>query len=223
MVLDIFIKPQTILMVDMIYTIILDHEKSRSFTDDLVNNIEGNPYEVINSSELDTSFTQSFNIGIENGRKTKYDHIMICNNDISLNSDDLAQLNYLLEDKIGIYSPTVNSPHQKVMSKIGQQSIRNVYWIEFIAPIFHQEVLNNVGLLDSNMSYGWGVELDYCYRAELKRYYSYLVQDVKIRHFEHQSQDNHQEYCHEANREMNGVLASKYGTGWQELLRFPQW
>lgn len=207
----------------MIYTIILDHEKSHNYTENLIKNIDGHPYEVINSSELKTSFTESFNIGIANGCKTNFDHIMICNNDISLNSDNLTKLNFLLKDKVGIYSPQINSPHKKVMNRIGSQSIRNVYWLEFIAPIFHQNILNDIGLLDSNMSYGWGVELDYCYRSQLKKYYSYLIQDVEIKHFEHQSQDNHQEYCHEANKEMNSVLTAKYGSDWQALLRYPQW
>jgi GT2 family glycosyltransferase len=207
----------------MIYTIILDHEKSHHHTKNLISNINEHPYEVINSSIFKTSFTESFNIAIKNALKTSYNHIMICNNDISLNADNLDNLNYIIDDKIGIYSPMVNSPHVKVMNRVGHQSIRNIYWLEFIAPIFHRNVLDKVGLLDSRMSYGWGVELDYCYRANLQRYYSYLIQDVEIEHFEHQSQDNHDQYCHEANIEMNHVLATKYGPDWQSILKFPQW
>lgn len=207
----------------MIYTIILHHDNSKDYTDNLISNIGSHPYEIIDSSLLNTSFTESFNIGIIKGYKNSDSHIMICNNDISLNSEDLDKLNYLTDQKIGIFTPTINSPHTKVMSKIGNESIRQVYWIEFVCPIFHKDILRKVGMLDFDMSYGWGVELDYCYRAELARYHSYLVQDVEIKHYGHKSQVSHESYKHDANLEMNHVLKRKYGEDWQALLRYPQW
>ena len=210
-------------MIDMIYTIILDHEKSRKHTENLVNNIKDHPYDIIDSSKLKTSFTASFNLGIIKGCELDYSHIMICNNDISLTSEDLDNLNYYIDDNVGIFSPSLNSPHTKVMSKIGKESLRNVYWLEFVAPIFHKDVLLDIRFLDDRMSYGWGVEIDYCYRAELAGYKSYLVQDVNIKHYGHQSQESHETYSHEANLEMNHVLREKYGSDWQALLRYPQW
>lgn len=207
----------------MIYTIILDHEKSRSYTESLISNIQDHPHEVIDSSTLGTSFTESFNIGLIKGYKSKYDHIMICNNDISLTSKNLDDLNLYIDNKVGIFSPSLNSPHSKVMSPIGSEDLREVYWIEFVAPIFHREVVKNIGMLDFDMPYGWGVELDYCYRSILKSYKTYLVQNVRVKHYEHQSQEDESSYRHHANMEMNHVLSSKYGSDWQGLLRYPQW
>lgn len=207
----------------MIYTVILHNDNSSDYTNNLVSNLQNRPYEIIDSSYLKTSFTESFNVGIIKGYSSGYDHIMICNNDISLTKNDLDKLDRIIDTQVGIFSPSCNSPHKKVMDKIGSEPLRNVYWLEFIAPIFHKNIFKNVGFLDLDMSYGWGVEIDYCYRAEMKKYRSYLVQDVRIKHFEHKSQSDHDAYRHEANMEMNHVLRAKYGEDWQNLLRFPQW
>lgn len=211
----------------MIYPVILDHQNSREYTKNIELGILDREYTIIDSSYLETKFSESFNIGIIKGfnkiKSNDYSHIMICNNDITLNSDILLKLEEYIQDYSGIFSPTVNSPHAGVMSKKGDLDLREVPWLEFICPIFSSDIINDVGFLDMNLSYGWGVELDYCYRAANIGYKTFLVQNVRIQHYEHRSQENHSEYAHIANLEMNYVLASKYGEGWQEKLNFPQW
>lgn len=210
----------------MIYPIILHHEKSKNYTDMLISRLEDYPFEVIDSSYLKTKFSESFNIGLIKGYSycldNNFDHIMICNNDISLKKENILFLNSLIQNKEGIFTPYCNSPHKSVMNPIGDQDIRKVPWIEFICPIIHKNVIKNIGLLDLDMRHGWGVEVDYCYRASLDNYNSFLIQSCGIEHYEHQSQDDHSSYCDIAGWEMNHFLMQKYGPNWHSLLQYPQ-
>ena len=210
----------------MIFPIILHHDNSLKYTKDLELLIAGREYDVIDSSYLQTKFTESFNIALIKSfkkKEQKYTHLMICNNDINLNASQLNILDNIVKNRSGIFSPSVNSPHSSVMSPSGPGELREVPWIEFICPILSFDVFDDVGYLDMSMSYGWGVELDYCYRAKVLGYKTYLIQNVRIQHYEHRSQDDHSKYSHLANAEMNGALSSKYGDGWQQKLKYPQW
>ncbi len=211
----------------MIYPIILHHKNSETFTEELKLNLADRNYEVVDSSYLKTRFSETFNIALTLGfskiKSEEYSHIMICNNDINLTSNDLIKIESYIEDANGIFTPSVNSPHSSVMSASGSENLRQVPWVEFICPIFSIDVLRKVGYLDLDLSYGWGVELDYCYRASIQGIKTFLVQNVQIQHYEHKSQEDHGEYSHYANIEMNHVLSTKYGSAWQESLKFPQW
>lgn len=207
----------------MIHVIILDHINSREYTNLLIDRIEDIEYTIIDSTYLNTSFTESFNIGLIKGYSKNTDHLMICNNDISLCKNDILNIDNIIKDMTGIFSPVFNSPHAGVMSVKNNESLREVPWIEFISPIFSRDLINKVGILDQNLSYGWGVELDYCYRAKLNNYNTFLIQAIQCQHFEHKSQKNHSEYSHNANLEMNSVLSKKYGPTWQKTLSYPQW
>lgn len=210
----------------MIYPVILDHEKSRRYTDLLVSRLEDYPYEIIDSTYLKTQFTESFNIGLIKGYsyclQNNFDHIMICNNDISLTKNNLLILNDIIKKQEGIFSPSCNSPHRSVMNPIDNNDIRKVPWVEFICPIIHKNIIKNIGILDLDMRHGWGVEVDYCYRASLREYQTFLVQSCEVQHYEHQSQDDHSKYCDIANHEMNYFLMEKYGPNWHSLLQYPQ-
>jgi hypothetical protein len=211
----------------MIYPIILDHEKSRNYTNELISNLGDYPHEVVDSTYLKTKFTESFNIALIKGysfltEDNDYNHVMVCNNDISLNKNNLILLNKIINNKVGIFSPSCNSPFKKVMSRQNNESLREVPWVEFICPIIHKDIIKDVGLLDFDIKHGWGIEIDYCYRAKKKDYHIFLAQDCEIQHYEHQSQDDHGAYSHIASTEMNHFLSLKYGSGWQPILQYPQ-
>jgi GT2 family glycosyltransferase len=207
----------------MILPIILHHDTSTEYTDLLKHNLGHIDYSVYNSSVNQTHFTESFNRAIQEALHTDYEYLMICNNDISLTARDVEMLEVALNGRKGIFSPTLNSPHWKVMTRTGDEFIRKVSWIEFVCPIIHRDVIKAIGVLDEGMPRGWGVELDYCYRAKKAGFSTYLVQDIQIEHYGHKSQTDHGEYSHYANIEMNDRLIKKYGDNWQEILQYPQW
>jgi GT2 family glycosyltransferase len=207
----------------MILPIILHHDTSTEYTDLLKHNLGHIDYFVYNSSVNQTHFTESFNRAIQEALHTDYEYLMICNNDISLTARDVEMLEVALNGRKGIFSPTLNSPHWKVMTRTGDEFIREVPWIEFVCPIIHRDVIKAIGVLDEGMPRGWGVELDYCYRAKKAGFSTYLVQDIQIEHYGHKSQTDHGEYSHYANIEMNDRLIKKYGDNWQEILQYPQW
>jgi GT2 family glycosyltransferase len=207
----------------MILPIILHHDTSAEYTDQLKYSLGHIDYRVYDSSVHKTHFTESFNQAIQKNLHNDYDYVMICNNDISLAARDVEMLEVALNGREGIFSPVVNSPHSGVMSRKGNDLIRQVPWVEFVCPIIHRDVIEVIGLLDKGMPRGWGVELDYCYRAKKAGFGTYLVQDIQIQHYGHKSQVDHGEYSYYANIEMNDRLREKYGNNWQEVLNYPQW
>jgi len=207
----------------MIFPIVLHHDSSREYTNALWDRLEARIPFIVDSSVLATHFTDSFNVALETFMRSKFSHVMICNNDIDLDYDRLIQLENAVKRKKGIFSPIVNSPHNAVMSKKGNATYRKVPWVEFVCPIISKDVVKEIGLLDTGMPRGWGIELDYCYRAKQAGFNTYLVQDIAIHHYGHKSQSDHKEYSHYANIEMNDRLKEKYGDNWQEILSYPQW
>ncbi len=210
----------------MIFPIVLHHNSSTEYTNALINRLN-REYGIIDSSQLQTHFTESFNFGIIKGvlkiLDSEFTHVMICNNDITLSETHLADLDKIVKRKSGIFSPACNSPHAGVMSAIGTNELRKVPWVEFVAPIFSKDVLVKTGKLDTGMPRGWGIELDYCYRAKQAGFNTNLIQTVSVHHYGHKSQADHGEYSHYANIEMNDRLRKKYGDNWGEILQYPQW
>jgi GT2 family glycosyltransferase len=207
----------------MIFPIILHHDTSVEYTDNLMERLIPRASFIIDSNKYKTQFTDSFNLALEAFLASKFSHAMICNNDIDLDYDRLIQLENAVKRKKGIFSPIVNSPHNAVMSKQGNATYRKVPWVEFVCPIISKSVVKQIGLLDTRMPRGWGVELDYCYRAKQAGFSINLIQTVSIHHYGHKSQVDHGEYSHYANIEMNDRLRKKYGDNWQEVLSYPQW
>ncbi|MGA1050407.1 MAG: glycosyltransferase family 2 protein, partial [Minisyncoccia bacterium] len=192
----------------MILPIILHHDTSAEYTNQLKHNLGHIDYCVYDSSVNKTHFTESFNRAIQEVPESQafYDYVMICNNDISLTARDVEMLEVALNSRKGIFSPALNSPHWRVMSREGNESLREVPFVEFECHIIHREVIKAVGLLDEGMPRGWGIELDYCYRAKMAGFGIYLVQDIAIYNYGHKSQVDHGEYSHYANIEMNDRL-----------------
>jgi GT2 family glycosyltransferase len=178
---------------------------------------------VYDSSEHNTKFTRSFNECLALGLDSGDEYIGVWNNDIMINQEQIDKLMGTIAGKIGIFHLACNSPHHKVMTPVGSEPLRQVPWVEFVAPVFHREVVEKVGMLDEDMSYGWGVELDYCYRAKMQGYDTMLVQNDSMKHFGHKSQGNHNDYIAKASPEMHQVLEKKYGKDWQKKLNYPQW
>jgi GT2 family glycosyltransferase len=207
----------------MIFPIILHHNSSTEYTVQLIGKIMPRSGHIVDSSKLGTHFTDSFNLALEAFMQSKFSHAIICNNDIDLDYDRLIQLENAVRNKKGIFSPIVNSPHNAVMSKQGNATYRKVPWVEFVCPIISKDVVKKIGLLDTGMPKGWGIELDYCYRAKQAGFSTHLIQTISVEHYGHKSQADHAEYSHYANIEMNDRLREKYGDNWQEVLKYPQW
>ena len=204
----------------MIYPIIMHHDNSADHTEALKRQLHGIDYHVYDSSANKTTFTQSFNNCIDIYKSLEgYTHVMICNNDISLTAHQVRILSKGINTCDGIFHPAVNSPHDYNMQVVGIKAYRYVHFVEFVCPIISNNILKYVGKLDDNMTMGYGIDVDYCYRAQEKGAIVALCQYVQIHHYEHQSQDNHNEYRTKAESEMNEVLTRKYGPQWRVKLK----
>jgi hypothetical protein len=207
----------------MIFPIILHHDSSQEYTNALIKQLEPRTAFIINSSVLGTHFTDSFNLALEAFLASKFSHAMICNNDIDLDYDRLIQLENAVKNKKGIFSPIVNSPHAGVMHKQGDAVQRKVPWVEFVCPIISKSVVKKIGVLDTGMPRGWGIELDYCYRAKQVGFSTNLIQTVSVHHYGGKSYSNREEHCHLSSNEMHSRLIEKYGENWYGILEYPQW
>lgn len=206
----------------MIYPIILHHDKSAQYTEALKQRLGTISYGVYDSSLHGTPFSVSFNMALEMFMDipNMFTHVMVLNNDISLTREQVYELSYMIGRTSGIFSPSSNSPHPEVMAKVGDVPARTVPWLEFICPIISRDVIEQVGFLDDKMSLGWGIDIDYCYRASAFGFGCTLIQCIQIEHYEHKSQDSHRKYGIMAQKEMDDVLMAKYGTEWRRILKF---
>jgi GT2 family glycosyltransferase len=73
------------------------------------------------------------------------------------------------------------------------------------------------------MPRGWGIELDYCYRAKQVGFSTNLIQTVSVHHYGGKSYSNREEHCHLSSNEMHSRLIEKYGENWYGILEYPQW
>jgi len=199
---------------------ILDHENSRKYTQELTSSISPYPYIVYDSSKHRTSFTSSFNRSLMAFMLlNKSNWVMVCNNDIDLDYDRLVELENILErSPQGIYSPLVSSFFDFMFTKKNENLFSSTPWLEFVCPIIHKDVIRSIGLLDEKLTLGYGIDIDYCYRARNLGYGINLIQNVFVRHFGHKSQENRQEYNNTAVQEMEKVLLNKYGADWKSKL-----
>ena len=205
----------------IIMPIVLHHDKSADYTFSLLLNMGGVALSVYNASWHNTPFTISFNNALRMFMKQDhYTHVMVMNNDISLTSEKFWAINERVGGRQGIFSASCNSPHPEVMSPEGNAGTRLVDWLEFVSPVFSRDVVQDVGYLDEQMTLGWGIDIDYCYRAKQKGYTCTLLQNIQFTHYEHKSQDSHYEYSIKAQDEMDNALLKKYGANWRKTLRF---
>jgi len=145
--------------------------------------------------------------------------VMVCNNDIDLDSARFIELEEILKKAPpGIYSPLVSSFFDFMFTRKNDYLYRSTPWIEFVCPIVHKDVIRSIGLLDEKLTLGYGVDIDYCYRARSLGYGINLIQNVFVKHFGHKSQENRQDYNKTAVLEMEKVLLDKYGVDWKSKL-----
>ena len=200
---------------------ILDHENSRQYTEDLTKRISPHHHTVYDSSKHKTSFTTSFNRSLMAylSFKEENDWVMVCNNDIDLDSIKFNEIEkYMACVPPGIYSPLVSSFHEFMFTKFKEYPFRSTPWIEFVCPIIHTSVIESIGFLDSKLTLGYGIDLDYCFRARSLGYGVNLLQNVFVNHYGHKSQSNRKEYNTQAVLEMENVLLQKYGSNWKTEL-----
>jgi len=205
-----------------IQCVILSHDLSQKFTDDLTKNL--NDYVIYDSSFYGTPFAISFNLALSLGLDYGHDWVMVCNNDITLTQTDLDTLSEILSQcPAGVYSPRVigaGHGHKHMEWNLGSDVVRKTSWLEFVCPIIHRQVASNIGGVDENFTMGYGVDCDYCYRARQLNFNVGIIQPVQIQHFEHKSQGVHLEYRKKAEREMAIEITKKYGSDWRKLLDF---
>jgi len=200
---------------------ILDHEISHQYTQILTERLFPYPCAVYDSSKNKTPFTLSFNQCLIEFLHSKKDWVMVCNNDIDFDLLRLLKIESILKEAPpGIYSPLINSFHT-FMSAPRRNDLdffRYEPWVEFVCPIIHRDVISAAGFLDTSLTLGYGIDIDYCYRAKSLGFNAGLIQDVYVQHFGHKSQKNHQEYNKDGILEMDKVLSDKYGVEWKDKL-----
>lgn len=135
-----------------------------------------------------------------------YDAVALLNNDIVAEPTTFDALSRSLElnPRLGIIAASCNSPHSQMPKQPGM-GLRLVPFVEFVAPLIRTEVFHRIGMLDERFSLGWGVEVDFCWRARGAGYFVAVSDAVSIRHLQHQtieSTTGYPAYKARAEREM---------------------
>lgn len=90
-------------------------------------------------------------------------HFIACwNNDLRLRPGFFRTLFEPFADAaVGVVSPRYNTPHPFIQRPGGDVVVP---YVEFTAPVFRKEALLTCGTWDEGFAYGWGVDIDYCYK-----------------------------------------------------------
>jgi len=197
---------------------------SHQYTQILTERLFPYPCAVYDSSKNKTPFTLSFNQCLIEFLHSKKDWVMVCNNDIDFDSKRFLKIEEILRTAPpGIYSPLVSSFHKFMYTPYScgikeLDTFKYEPWVEFVCPIIHRDVVKKIGILDDRLSLGYGIDLDYCYRARGFGFYTGLIQQVYVQHFGHKSQKDHQKYAKNGVMEMDYIFSGKYGLDWKDRL-----
>lgn len=167
-------------------------------------------------------FTRGMMEGYRIAKQAKeYDAYWWCNNDIQLNYGFhvlSTLMTILFEDtSYGQISPEHNSPHAH-MTHVPQR-IYEVPFIECTATLVKAQAIQDVGIWDEDLIYGFGVDYDYGHRMRQHEYKNIVTNAAKIRHAEHTTVSKIGGRQAKAAGNMNRVLTQKYGEDWERIIQ----
>jgi GT2 family glycosyltransferase len=97
---------------------------------------------------------------------TKYDSLLFLNNDIIVHGYNFVKTLRLemFENDFKIVSPSIFQPTHdqgfwRQMHNWNSKTTRQVKWVDFNAPLIHRDLIENIRQFDSELIYGWGIDM----------------------------------------------------------------
>jgi len=96
----------------------------------------------------------------------QYDSLLFLNNDIIIHGYNFVKSlrEEMFENDFKIVSPTIFQPtHDQgfwfTMHNWNSKTTRQVKWVDFNAPLIHRDLIESIGQFDSELIYGWGIDM----------------------------------------------------------------
>lgn len=142
----------------------LVQEQDESFTVKIIDNGSSTPINLpgvrLNQNVL---FGGGLNVAFNLvANESEYDSLLFLNNDLIVNGSAFVQtLKRKLSGNFKIISPCIIQPSDSqcfwpTMWNWGSDSIREVPWVDFMAPMFHRDFIMEIGSFSEALKYGWG-------------------------------------------------------------------
>lgn len=156
------------------YTNFLYYELKRHQTDshdilvfDNASTPEGQPDVVHLQTEENCYFGGAMNLAFDFMLESEeYDSLLFLSNDIILHGYNFVETlrKEMFENDYTILSPSVlqvrlEPDMWKQMHNYGTQNVRQVPWVDFMSPLIHRRLIEEVKQFDLSMMYGWGLDI----------------------------------------------------------------
>jgi GT2 family glycosyltransferase len=158
------------------YTNFLYYELMRHKTDthdilvfDNASTPEGQPDFIHLRTEENCYFGGAMNLAFDFMLENEeYDSLLFLSNDIILHGYNFVETlrKEMFEQDYTILSPSVlqmrlEPDMWKQMHNYGTQNVRQVPWVDFMSPLIHRRLIEEIKQFDSKLIYGWGIDI-YC-------------------------------------------------------------
>jgi GT2 family glycosyltransferase len=117
-----------------------------------------------------------------------------------------------------------STTHWKHLITRGGISCRETWMLDNISSLYRASWFDKIGRFDPELIYGWGVDLETCYKARQQNRTLWVCEDAKVRKitdigYKMERMNMTGERRRELAREnMKEVLSKKYGANWSDLM-----
>jgi GT2 family glycosyltransferase len=134
---------------------------------DNASNPEGKPSIVHFETEKNCYFGGAMNLMFEYILENKeYDSLLFLSNDVLLHGHNFVKTlrKEMFEQDYTILSPSViqvrlEQDMWRQMFNYGTQNVRQVPWVDFMSPLIHRRLIEEIKQFDMSMIYGWGLDI----------------------------------------------------------------
>lgn len=159
-------------------------------------------------------FTKGWNTAID-GVYKEFDAFWLMNSDIEVTRQSIDRVKEVLKRKdIEMFTPSYNAWNRSSHNQ-GTGNLRETGFMEFCAPVIKKSVFERVGFFDETFALGYGVELDFIYRAKQKGIKVWVDDGSEFYHIGHQTIGGNGgllDYQAKGNAERDRAMKKKYGT-----------
>ena len=151
----------------------------------------------------------------------EYDSLLFLSNDIILHGYNFVDTlrKEMFEQDYTILSPSVlqvrlEPDMWKQMHNYGTQNVRQVPWVDFMSPLIHRRLIEEIKQFDNRLIYGWGLDIYAGLVCEQKGWKIGIVDYLTIAHLvakttkEGKSNITFEEYCRLAQTGMDDFFIS---------------
>lgn len=190
----------------------------------VVDNGSSSPYkpaqrETVLRLDANHLVTGGFNKGMGLLAGKGYDAYWQLNNDITFQGDVLGSLVSRLEaiPTAAVVSPAIVGNHHLQMRPRRDEALCRVAWLDWVAPLVRASAWASVGPFDTNLP-GYGMDMDWCWRAVLKGWLALVDHGVVIEHLSGATRKRTGGHGIDRGEIMTAVLKGKWGDDWQAKL-----